>query len=58
MLKLIGEPPDKVQFNVADWPLTMLVGVAVKLEIIGAGGFTVIVTDFVAVPEIFEAVKT
>ena len=35
MLKLLGAPPDKVHDKVADWPLAMLAGTAVKVEITG-----------------------
>ena len=50
-------PPLKVQAKVVDWPAVIVVGVAVKVEIIGAAGFTVTTTCLVAVPLELDAVK-
>ena len=55
--KLEGAPPESDQESVADSPFIMVFGLALKFEITGTGGLTVTVTDFVAVPEIFVAVR-
>mgnify|MGYP003395098599 CR=1 FL=1 len=36
MARAVGAPPNKVQVRVAEAPLVMVVGVAVKVEITGA----------------------
>ena len=58
MLKVVAVPPDKVQDNVADCPFVIVNGLAVNELITGNGKFTVTVTDIVAAPYLFFAVKT
>ena len=56
----VGVPPESVQDNVADWPCVIIAELVVNVEITGTaggGGLTVTVTDFVAVPLTFVAVK-
>ena len=56
MERAVGVPPLRVQARVVELPKLIVVGVAVNVEIIGAGGFTVTVTVFVTVPLTFVAV--
>ncbi len=51
-----GAPPESVHDKVVDCPTVMVVGVAVKVEMIGARGLTVTVADCVTVPETLLAV--
>ena len=57
ILKLVGAPPESFHDKLADLPLVIVVASAVSESIFGAGGFTVIVTVFVDLPEMFDAVK-
>ena len=57
MLRVAAVPPESAHDRVMEAPLVMVVGVAVKDEIAGAAGLTVMVIDFVTVPVIFVAVK-
>ena len=58
MIRVVGFPPESDHESVADWPFSMLAGLAVKLKIAGAGILlTVIVTDLATEPPSFSAVR-
>ena len=49
----VGVPPESVQDKTADCPAVIVAGVATNVEITGAKGLTVTVTNFFALPQPF-----
>ena len=48
--KAVGAPPESVQDNPEDWPAVMVAGVAINVEITGALGLTMTLTDLATIP--------
>ena len=47
---MVGAPPESVHDNVEDWPAVMVAGVAINVEITGALGLTMTLTDLATIP--------
>jgi len=57
IVRVVGAPPDNVHDKVLGLPLTTVVGVAIKVSILGITALTVTVTVLVTVPAVFVAVS-